>query len=190
MTRTQGAPSSPGSCAATVFGSPTTINANVTATGTISDTVPLTGQCYQYTLTGTDNVGNTATVTSHRPRRHHRADRTDARVLRLHQRVCGRHHASTSRAAPPAASPSPRAPPTTSPASPATPTPASAAAPGHNTNGVYTFTSAATTQTGSVTAKNNAGLTGSGTSFTAQIDATAPSGGAFTANGHGRHRRR
>ena len=51
------------------------------------------------------------------------------------------------------------------------------------TNGVYTFTSAATTQTGSVTATNNAGLISTGTNFTAQIDSTAPTGGAFTANG-------
>ena len=49
--------------------------------------------------------------------------------------------------------------------------------------GVYSFTAAATTGTGSVTATNSAGLTGSGTSFTAQSDTTAPTGGAVTVNG-------
>ena len=51
-----------------------------------------------------------------------------------------------------------------------------------NGAGAYTFTAASPTGTGSVTASNPAGLTGSGTSFTAQNDATAPAGGAFTAN--------
>ncbi|HVP74705.1 MAG TPA: chitobiase/beta-hexosaminidase C-terminal domain-containing protein, partial [Gaiellaceae bacterium] len=43
-----------------------------------------------------------------------------------------------------------------------------------NTGGDYTFDSTAGTQTGSVTAQNNAGLTSSGTSFTAQSDSAAP----------------
>ena len=43
-----------------------------------------------------------------------------------------------------------------------------------NTNGAYTYDSTAGTQTGSVTAQNNAGLSSSGTSFTAQSDGSAP----------------
>ena len=42
-------------------------------------------------------------------------------------------------------------------------------------NGNYTFNSSAGTQSGSVTAQNNAGLSSAGTSFTAQSDAAAPS---------------
>ena len=52
-----------------------------------------------------------------------------------------------------------------------------------NALGAYTFTGASPTGTGAVTATNNAGLTGSSASFTAQSDATAPAGGAVTANG-------
>ena len=51
-----------------------------------------------------------------------------------------------------------------------------------NAAGAYTFTAASPTGTGAVTATNNAGLTGSSTSFTAQVDSTAPAGGALTAN--------
>ena len=43
-----------------------------------------------------------------------------------------------------------------------------------NTGGAYSFTNSAGTQTGSVTAQNNAGLTSAGTSFTAQVDSSAP----------------
>ena len=39
-----------------------------------------------------------------------------------------------------------------------------------NTGGAYSFTNSAGTQTGSVTAQNNAGLSSAGTSFTAQSD--------------------
>ena len=49
--------------------------------------------------------------------------------------------------------------------------------------GAYTFTAASPTGIGSVTATNLAGLTGASASFTAQSDSTAPTGGAFTANG-------
>ena len=52
-----------------------------------------------------------------------------------------------------------------------------------NAAGAYTFTAASPTGTGALTATNNAGLTGSSTTFTAQSDTTAPSGGAFSANG-------
>ena len=52
-----------------------------------------------------------------------------------------------------------------------------------NAAGAYTFTAASPTGTGAVTATNNAGLTGSSASFTAQSDSTAPAGGAFSANG-------
>ena len=51
-----------------------------------------------------------------------------------------------------------------------------------NGAGAYTFTAASPTGTGAVTATNNAGLTSSSTSFTAQVDSTAPAGGALTAN--------
>ncbi len=44
----------------------------------------------------------------------------------------------------------------------------------NNTVGAYTFTAAAGTQSGSVTAQDNAGNSSSGTSFTAQSDAAAP----------------
>ncbi|MEP6812058.1 MAG: SwmB domain-containing protein, partial [Actinomycetota bacterium] len=47
------APSSPGTCPLGGYTGSTVVGA--------SDTVPSDGQCYQYTLTGTDNVGNTAT---------------------------------------------------------------------------------------------------------------------------------
>ena len=50
-------------------------------------------------------------------------------------------------------------------------------------SGVYGFTAASPTGTGTVTASNPAGLTSAGTTFTAQNDSTAPTGGAFTANG-------
>ena len=43
-----------------------------------------------------------------------------------------------------------------------------------NTGGAYTFTGSAGTQSGSVTAQNNAGLSSTGTSFTAQADGSAP----------------
>ena len=43
-----------------------------------------------------------------------------------------------------------------------------------HTNGDYTFDNTAGTQSGNVTAQNNAGLSSTGTSFTAQTDATAP----------------
>ena len=53
-----------------------------------------------------------------------------------------------------------------------------------HTNGDYTFDSTAGTQSGNVTAQNNAGLSSSGTSFTAQSDASAP-----TSSHHLQHRR-
>ena len=51
-----------------------------------------------------------------------------------------------------------------------------------NAAGAYTFTAASPSGTGAVTATNNAGLTGSSASFTATVDSTAPATGAFTAN--------
>ena len=51
-----------------------------------------------------------------------------------------------------------------------------------NAAGAYTFTAASPTGTGAVTATNGAGVTGASASFTATVDATAPSGGAFSAN--------
>ncbi len=43
-----------------------------------------------------------------------------------------------------------------------------------NTGGLYSFDGSAGTETGSVTAQNNAGLSSSGTGFTAQSDSSAP----------------
>ena len=48
------APSSPGVCPAAGYSGATVV--------TSPDTVPTDGQCYVYTLTGTDNVGNFATI--------------------------------------------------------------------------------------------------------------------------------
>ena len=48
----------------------------------------------------------------------------------------------------------------------------------------YSYTAgAATPGSQSVTATNNAGLTSTAGTWTTQADSTAPSGGAFTANG-------
>ncbi|HEY7396767.1 MAG TPA: Ig-like domain-containing protein [Gaiellaceae bacterium] len=51
------APSSPGVCPASGYTGSTSVPG-------ATDTVPTDGQCYRYTLTGTDNVGNTATATA------------------------------------------------------------------------------------------------------------------------------
>ena len=66
------------------YGAPATI------TGTTSQTVA-SGNCYLLTLTGTDNVGNTAIDHHHRQGRHHRPVRTDRlRLLRADERVLPR----------------------------------------------------------------------------------------------------
>ena len=52
-----------------------------------------------------------------------------------------------------------------------------------NVGNAYSFTGISPSGTGSATATNNAGLTGPSASFTAQSDSTAPTAGAFTANG-------
>jgi hypothetical protein len=66
LVRTQAAPASAGTCpsAGSITGGSTNISTNLTSTGTVSDTVPTTGLCYRYTLTGTDNVGNTTTTSA------------------------------------------------------------------------------------------------------------------------------
>ncbi len=182
LTRTQGAPSSPGSCAGTSFGSPATINANITATGAISDTVPLDGECYQYTLTGTDNVGNTATTTATTL-----VDTTAPSTPSLSFGSFSNAYATgTTVYFKGSATGGFTVTPTSTDSQSGI---ANYTFPGlgggawSQTNGVYTFTSAATTQTGSVTATNNAGLTGSGTNLTAQIDSTAPTGGTISVPG-------
>ena len=163
------------------YGAPATI------TGTTSQTVA-SGHCYLLTLTGTDNVGNAATHHHDRQGRHDRPERADRRSAspaltqrllprrrhdrllqgrhrrRLHRHRLGRHRRRHRRRGlqlrrdrrQPA---------------------------GRNVAGAYTFTGISPTGTGSVTATNNAGLTGASASFTAQTDSTAPAGGAFTANG-------
>ena len=53
---------------------------------------------------------------------------------------------------------------------------------GH-TGGVYTFSPSSTTGTATATATNNAGVAGAGTTFTARVDSTGPTGGALSVNG-------
>lgn len=62
-TRAQASPSS-GTCPTAGSASYTsaTSAANLSASGAVSDTVPTNGLCYEYTLTGTDNVGHTSSV--------------------------------------------------------------------------------------------------------------------------------
>jgi hypothetical protein len=56
------APTSPGVCPTTGYTGALAVSANVTVAGNVSDTVPTDGRCYVYTLTGNDNVSNTASV--------------------------------------------------------------------------------------------------------------------------------
>ena len=161
------------------YGAPATI------VGTTSQTVA-TGHCYLLTLTGTDNVGNTASITTtvmvdttapSAPTGFGFSSLTNAyypgagSIVFIKGGAAGGFTATASGA-------------TDADSGVASYTYGAIAGSGwSNAAGAYTFTAASPTGTASVTATNNAGLTGSGASFTAQSDSTAPTGGAFTANG-------
>ena len=160
------------------FGAPSTI------TGTTSQTVA-SGNCYLLTLTGTDNVGNTASIS------------TTVKVdTTAPSAPTGFTFSGLSNAYYPGAGTTiyfkgGAAGGFTATASGATDADSGIATYNYgavagsgwaNVGGAYTFTAASPSGTGAVTATNNAGLTGSSASFTATVDATAPSGGAFSAN--------
>ncbi|HVP76251.1 MAG TPA: hypothetical protein VMS63_09530, partial [Gaiellaceae bacterium] len=159
------------------YGAPSTI------AGTTSQTVA-SGNCYLLTLTGTDNVGNTASISTVVM-----VDTTAPSAPSL------AYSAPTNAYYPGSGSivyfkggsaggftvtPSGSTDADTGVAGYTYPT---LGAGWSNAAGVYSFTGAAGSQTGSVTAQNNAGLSSAGASFTAQSDTTAPTGGAFSANG-------
>ena len=161
------------------YGAPATI------VGTTSQTVA-SGHCYLLTLTGTDNVGNAATVS------------TTVKVdTTAPSAPTGISFSALTNAYYPGAGTTiyfrgGSAGGFTATASGSTDADtgisgynygAVAGTGWANAAGAYTFTAASPTGTGAITASNNAGLTGSSTSFTAQSDTTAPTGGAFTANG-------
>ena len=181
LVRTQASPSSPGVCpaAGAITGNSTTVNANVTATGTIGDTVPTDGLCYAYTLTGTDNVGNAVSVATivlvdttgpSAPATFGFASFTHAywpgvgSVVYFQGGGAGGFTVTASGA-------------TDSESGVAGYTYPALGAGWTNTGGDFSFDASAATQTGGVTAQNNAGLSGSATSFTAQADASAPTSG-------------
>ncbi len=161
------------------YGAPATI------VGTTSQTVA-SGNCYLLTLTGTDNVGNTAAISTtvkvdttapSAPTSFGFSALTNAyypgsgSIVFIQGGAAGGFTATASGA-------------TDADSGVASYTYGAIAGSGwSNAAGAYTFTAASPTGTASVTATNNAGLTGSGASFTAQSDSTAPAGGAFTANG-------
>ena len=165
--------------ACSAYGAPATI------TGTTSQTVA-SGNCYLLTLTGTDNVGNAATIT------------TTVKVdTTAPSAPTGFSFSGLTNAYYPGAGTTiyfkgGSAGGFTALASGSTDADtgistynygAVAGAGWANIGGAYTFTGISPTGTGSATATNGAGTTGSGTSFTAQSDSTAPAGGAVTANG-------
>ncbi len=178
LVRTQALPTGAGTCpaAASITGSPTTVSGSLTSTGTVSDTVPTDGLCYAYTLTGTDNVGNTAsaatvvlvdTTAPAAPSANAFSATTNAYYPGIGSTVFFKGGAAGGFTV------------TASGASDAESgiagyTYPSLGAGWSNTAGVYSFTAAAGTQTGGVTAQNNAGLSSAGTSFTAQADTSAP----------------
>ncbi|HVP76092.1 MAG TPA: FN3 associated domain-containing protein, partial [Gaiellaceae bacterium] len=161
------------------YGAPSTIS------GTTSQTVS-SGHCYLLTLTGTDNVGNTATISTtvmvdttapSAPTTFGFSSLTNAyypgsgSIVYFQGGSAGGFTATASGA-------------TDADTGIASYTYGAVAGAGwSNVAGVYSFTGISPTGTGSATATNGAGLTGSSTSFTAQSDSTAPTGGALTANG-------
>ena len=160
------------------YGSTTTI------TGTTSQTVA-SGNCYLLTLTGTDNVGNTDSIST---------------VVKVDTTApsapTGFSFSALTNAYYPGAGTTiyykgGSAGGFTALASGSTDTDtgiasytygAIAGSGWSNTTGAYTFTAASPSGSAAVTATDNAGLTGSSASFTATVDSTAPGGGAFTAN--------
>ncbi|HEY7812780.1 MAG TPA: hypothetical protein VIC62_06045, partial [Nakamurella sp.] len=165
------------SCSA--YGAPATI------AGTTSQTVA-SGHCYLLTLTGTDNVGNTASITTtvmvdttapSAPTGFTFSGLTNSYYPGAGSTVYFKGGAAGGFTATASGS-------TDADTGIASYTYGAIAGTGWaNAAGAYTFTAASPTGTGPVTATNNAGLAGSSASFTAQVDATAPSGGAFSANG-------
>ncbi|HEV7133533.1 MAG TPA: hypothetical protein VGN27_07390, partial [Gaiellaceae bacterium] len=162
------------------YGAPATI------AGTTSQTVA-SGNCYLLTLTGTDNVGNAATLSTTV-----KVDSTNpsapgsfsfsglsanaywpgaGSIVYFQPGIAGSFTATASGA-------------TDADTGIASYNYGAVAGTGwSNAAGAYSYTTSSTTGTGAVTATNGAGLTGSSTSFTAQADSTAPTGGAVTANG-------
>ncbi|HTZ05528.1 MAG TPA: hypothetical protein VMB53_07205, partial [Gaiellaceae bacterium] len=173
----QSATLSGNSCGA--FGSASTIS------GTTSQTVA-SGNCYLLTLTGTDNVGNAASVSTtvkvdttapSAPTTFGFSALTNAyypgagSIVYFKGGSAGGFTATASGA-------------TDADTGIASYNYGAIAGSGwSNAAGVYSFTAASPTGTGAVTATNNVGLTGPSASFTAQSDSTAPAGGAFSANG-------
>ena len=162
------------SCGA--YGAPSTI------AGTTAQTVA-SGNCYLLTLTGTDNVGNAATITTTV-----KVDTTAPSAPTTFG-----FSALTNSYYPGAGSivyfKGGSAGGFTSTASGATDADtgistynygAIAGSGWANAAGAYTFTAASPTGTSAVTATNGAGVTGASASFTAQSDSTAPAGGAFS----------
>ena len=164
--------------ACSAYGAPATI------TGTTSQTVA-SGNCYLLTLTGTDNVGNTASIS------------TTVKVdTTAPSAPTGFTFSGLSNAYYPGAGSTIYVKGGAIGGFTATASGAADADSGistynygaiagtgwANAAGAYTFTAASPSGTGAVTATNNAGLTGSSASFTATVDATAPATGAFTAN--------
>ena len=163
------------------YGAPTTI------TGTTSQTVS-SGNCYQLTLTGTDNVGNTTTLTttvkvdttapsapsatgfSFSALNH--AYWTGGTSNRIY--VLGSAAGSFTVTASGATDPE-------SGIANYTYNPIGGTS-WSNSGGNYNF-SAPTSGAGTANATNNAGLTGPNATFLAQVDSNAPTGGALTANG-------
>ena len=163
------------SCSA--YGAPATI------VGTTSQTVA-SGHCYLLTLTGTDNVGNTTSISTtvmvdttapSAPSLAYSAPTNafypgSGSIVYFKGGTAGGFTVTASGS-------------TDADTGIAGYTYPALGAGWSNAAGVYSFTGGAGTQSGSVTAQNNAGLSSAGTSFTAQSDTTAPTGGAFTANG-------
>ena len=171
---TQTATLTNGSCGA--FGATTVI------AGTTPQTVA-SGNCYQYVLTGTDNVGNVATITTivkvdsstpTAPTGVTFSALTNAFAVGTKVYFKGGGTGGFTVAGTGATDAQSGIAGYTYPA---------LGTGWSNAAGVYTFGATAGTQTGSITAQNNAGLSSTGFNFTAQADSTAPAGGAFSANG-------
>ena len=160
------------------YGAPATI------VGTTSQTVA-SGNCYLLTLTGTDNVGNVATVSTTV-----KVDTTapSAPTTFGFSALTNSYYPGSGTIVYFKGGTAGGFTTTASGATDADTGIASynygaiAGAGWSNVAGVYSFTGLSPTGTGSATATNGVGVTGASTSFTAQSDSTAPAGGAFTAN--------
>src|SRR5262249_33136098 len=177
---------SDGSCGS--YGSPTTISSRVTPIAQ-----NLTGPtCYLYTLTGTDNVGNTTSISTTV-----KVDTTgpSAPSLSLSAATGNTYISGSTVYINPqagksgsfqATAPSPDSPPGTQNLNSPTPTGSSPRGgddpPSPSTTGTSTWTAAVTASgTQPTTATNNATLTNTNT-FTLTPDTTNPTGGALTVN--------